>query len=128
MRSLIATVVVPTASLLASLSPAVAQSNSGVAGVWASSARECADKEGPNSRTFIGFAEAKTGALYDQYENHCRILDVSPEKAGLALNLSCHEFWEELEARRNARKVRVRLELSRGKLLIDGKPFQRCRS
>lgn len=68
---------------LAALSP--------FAGIWAKSEADCIDEEGPNSRTLIELDDAKTGPLFDQYENHCAIDRIAPGNP-LQLTMTCYEF------------------------------------
>jgi hypothetical protein len=119
----------PGLLVFAVMCPGGAQAAAWAEGIWAQSARQCADKEGPNSRTLIDLSDSKTGPLFDQYENHCRIIDMHPSERGAVLRLSCHEFWDDFEARRDARRVTLTLYRGPGgKLLINGRRFQRCKN
>jgi len=96
-------------------------------GIWAKTDAECQDEEGPNSRTLIDMRDPKTGPLYVQYENHCRIMDVGQKSGSYILRLTCFEFWEDFEKQKNPRNTMARITL-RGpqSILIDGSRYVRC--
>src|SRR5262245_29501131 len=69
-------------------------------GIWAQTRHECADKEGPSSRTLIDLSNKEKGQLapiYDQYENHCRIKGVSRKDGTVILHITCFEFLARLQ-------------------------------
>lgn len=125
-------------------------------GVWAETAEECLDKEGPNSRTLIDLAneiKGKASPLFDQYEHHCKVLKVTHEKDSVKLQLRCFEFWEDFTKKINGSDEEVvissdpspsvkfggRNSINGGdgtvvlkpdpkqKMRIDGKTFVRCK-
>lgn len=118
---------IPVLLVLASVvGPAAAAPRSDFEGVWARTQAECDDEEGPNSRTMIDMSN-KVGPLYDGYEHHCRILDVSVAGAARTLSLSCHEFWEEFTKKTSPTRETAKLEVrSAQSMRIDGKPYVRC--
>ena len=66
-------------------------------GLWATSRKDCRDKDRPDSKTFIdldNFIKGKPAPLIDQYENHCRIERRTPAGEGVTLTVTCFEFWE----------------------------------
>lgn len=99
-------------------------------GIWAQTAKECRDKEGPNSRTLIDLANRENGKaapLYDQYEHHCRIEKVSRSGASAKLSLRCYEFWEEYQADKDSRQESATLAtLGKNRLKLNGKTYVRC--
>jgi hypothetical protein len=96
-------------------------------GVWAATDRECEDEEGPNTRTLIATKGTKVGPLFDQYENHCRIMRIQPGSRGYRLSLVCYEFWEYFEKRKDPRNVTVNLVVQTPqRILMDGKKYVRC--
>lgn len=106
--------------------PALAAPRSDFEGIWARTQAECADEEGPNTRTLIDMSN-KVGPLYDGYEHHCRILDVSVAGATRTLSLSCHEFWEEFTKKTSPTRETAKLEVKGAQSMrIDGKPYVRC--
>ena len=100
-------------------------------GVWAQSARECRDKEGANSRTFIDLSNRENGRsvpLFDQYEHHCRIGKVARKGPATKLALTCFEFWDDWRANRGARRESATLlPVDARTLKIDGRRYVRCR-
>lgn len=100
-------------------------------GVWAETADECLDKEGPNSRTFIDLSnkiEGKLVPLFDQYENHCKIKKTTPENKTSKLQVRCSEFWEDFEKDSGgADSTIVISQDSQNKIKIDGKSFVKCK-
>ena len=57
-------------------------------GLWATSRKDCRDKDGPDSKTFIDLdnvIKGKPAPLVDQYENHCRVDRKTPAGDGLVL-------------------------------------------
>lgn len=99
-------------------------------GVWAQTSKECRDKEGPNSRTFIDLhnkEDGKAAPLFDQYEHHCRIEKTDRVGATVKLSLVCYEFWEDYSAGKDSRRESATLA-SHGKnrLKMNGKTYVRC--
>lgn len=113
----------------ATASPTLAQST--IDGLWAQSPRDCANDEGPDSKTFIDLKNRIKGKLtpiYDQYENHCIVDRVGEEGKNIRLSLTCYEFWEEFNARKNGRRVGVRIsDVSAKGLSIDGRKYRMCK-
>ncbi len=106
--------------------PVLAEPRADFEGVWATTNSECADEEGPNTRTLIDMSN-KVGPLYDSYEHHCRILGVSGPGNARTLSLSCHEFWEEFTKKTSPQRETVKLQMKGPQsLIIDGKPYVRC--
>jgi hypothetical protein len=99
-------------------------------GVWAKTQKECLDPEGPNSRTLIdlrNLIESKPAPIVDRYENHCLIDRITKAEKSTALDVTCYEFWEDLSAKRDARRATVTLGfIGSGRLKIDGAAFLRC--
>jgi len=100
-------------------------------GIWAQTRHECADKEGPSSRTLIDLSNKEKGQLapiYDQYENHCRIKGVSRKDGTVILHITCFEFWQDYKSKRSGRPVSVKIVyLDQQHISIDGERYQRCR-
>ena len=100
-------------------------------GIWAQTRHECADKEGPSSRTLIDLSNKEKGQLapiYDQYENHCRIKGVSRKDGTVILHITCFEFWQDYKNKRSSRPVSVKIVyLDQQHISIDGERYQRCR-
>lgn len=95
-------------------------------GVWAQTEAECADEEGPNTRTLIDLKHPKVGALFEGYENVCRITNIEGQNPA-KLSLTCYEFWQYLEADEDASRTEVTIA-SRGpqSISLNGKPYVRC--
>lgn len=100
-------------------------------GVWARTMKECRDKEGPNSRTFIdlsGKEDGKPAPLFDQYEHHCRIEKTDRAGATVKLSMVCYEFWDDYRANKDSRQEDVTLaSLGKSRLKMNGKTYVRCR-
>lgn len=100
-------------------------------GVWAETAEECLDKEGPNSRTSIDLSnkiEGKLVPLLDQYENHCRVKKVIPGNKAAKLQVQCFEFWENFENNTDGGDAEIVIsQESAEKIKIDGKVFVKCK-
>ena len=100
-------------------------------GVWAETQAECLDKEGPNSRTLIDFANKDKGKplpIFEQYEWHCKVLKVVGDDKKTTLKLRCFEFWEYLEKGTDGTDTEVVLmPESKQTLRIDSKKFVRCK-
>src|SRR5437879_5840662 len=67
-------------------------------GLQATSRKDCRDKDGPDSKTFIDLEnviKGKPAPLVDQYENHCRVDRKTPAGDGLVLTATCFEFWDD---------------------------------
>jgi len=101
-------------------------------GLWAKTQKECLNKEGPDSRTFIGLGNViggKPAPLVDQYENHCRIERRTPAGEGVTLTVTCFEFWEYFTKGIEGRKATIKLSPGlNGTLKIDGEPYLRCKA
>jgi hypothetical protein len=99
-------------------------------GIWAKTRAECLDEEGPNSRTRIDLEDILDGkpvAMFDQYENHCRIERKSVVGEATNLAVTCFEFWEYFTKGIEGKKATIKLSpLRKGGLKIDGTPYQRC--
>jgi hypothetical protein len=95
-------------------------------GVWAQIEAECADEEGPNTRTLIDLKNPKMGALFEGYENVCRITNIAGQNPA-KLSLTCYEFWQNLEANEDAYRTEVTIA-SHGpqSISLNGKPYVRC--
>ena len=100
-------------------------------GLWATSRKDCRDKDGPDSKTFIdldNFIKGKPAPLVDQYENHCRVDRQTPAGDGLVLTTTCFEFWDDYNKDANGRKVTIKLSPGpRDTLRIDGKSYLLCK-
>ncbi|MBR0901716.1 hypothetical protein [Bradyrhizobium liaoningense] len=100
-------------------------------GLWASSKRECRDREGPDSKTMIDLdnvIKGKPAPLVDRYENHCRIDRKTPAGDGLVLSGTCFEFWDDYNKGVNGSKVTIKLAPgANGTIKIDGKPHLLCK-
>lgn len=99
-------------------------------GLWALTKKDCLDEDGPNSRTLIDLGNTingKSAPIVDRYENHCLIEQKSASAGTITLAATCYEFWENLEAHKEAFRATIRLSPGpRGRLKIDGKTYQRC--
>ena len=119
-----------TATILA-LAAQSAAAAAALEGIWARTAKECRDKEGPNSRTSIDLAgreNGKAAPLFDQYEHHCRIEKTDRAGATVKLSLVCYEFWDDYRADKDSRRESVTLaNLGKSRLRMDGKSYVRCR-
>ena len=100
-------------------------------GLWATSRKDCRDKDRPDSKTFIdldNFIKGKPAPLIDQYENHCRVDRKTPAGDGLVLTTTCFEFWDDYTKGAKGRNVTIRLSPgSKDTLRIDGKPYLLCK-
>ena len=100
-------------------------------GLWASSKRDCRDREGPDSKTMIDLdnvIKGKLAPLVDRYENHCRIDRKTPAGDGLVLSATCFEFWDDYNKGVNGSKVTIKLVPgANGTIKIDGKPHLLCK-
>lgn len=85
----------------------------------------------PNSRTAIDLSnkiEGKVVPLFDQYENHCKVKNVSSENKTSKLQVQCSEFWEDFEKdSEGGDSVIVISQESQQKIKIDGKVFVKCK-
>jgi hypothetical protein len=101
-------------------------------GLWATSRKDCRDKDGPDSKTFIDLdnvIKGKPAPLVDQYENHCRVDRTTPAGDVLVLTTTCFEFWDDYNRGANGRKVTIRLSPGpKDTLRIDGKPYLLCKN
>jgi hypothetical protein len=99
-------------------------------GLWAQTKEECLDEDGPNSRTYIdlnNLEDGKPTPLLDQYENHCVIENRVSTGGEIHLDVTCFEFWEYFNKRTNGVKAMIKLSpKSDGRLMIDGRQYQRC--
>jgi len=100
-------------------------------GLWVTSRKDCRDKDGPDSKTFIDLdnvIKGKPAPLVDQYENHCRVDRQTPAGDGLVLTTTCFEFWDDYNKGANGRKVTIKLSPGpKDTLRIDGKPYLLCK-
>jgi hypothetical protein len=100
-------------------------------GLWATSRKDCRNKDGPDSKTFIDLdnvIKGKPAPLVDQYENHCRVDRQTPAGDGLVLTTTCFEFWDDYNKGANGRKVTIKLAPGpKDKLRIDGKSYLLCK-
>ena len=100
-------------------------------GLWASSKRDCRDREGPDSKTMIDLdnvIKGKPAPLVDSYENHCRVDRKTPAGDGLTLSTTCFEFWDDYKKNANGRKLTIKLAPGAGGTIkIDGKPYLLCK-
>jgi len=100
-------------------------------GLWATSRKDCRDKDGPDSKTLVDLdnvIKGKPAPLVDQYENHCRVDRKTPAGDGLVLTTTCFEFWDDYNKGANGRKVTIKLAPGpKDTLRIDGKPYLLCK-
>jgi hypothetical protein len=100
-------------------------------GLWATSRKDCRDKDGPDSKTLIDLdnvIKGRPAPLVDQYENHCRVDRKTPAGDGLILTSICFEFWDDYNKGENGRKVTIKLAPGpKDTLRIDGKPYLICK-
>jgi hypothetical protein len=100
-------------------------------GLWAKTAKECRNREGPDSKTMIdlnGSENGRPAPLYDQYENHCRIDSHAKRGNVITLQLTCYEFWDDYKAKKSPRRDTVAVTpLDRHNILMNGKPYIRCK-
>jgi hypothetical protein len=100
-------------------------------GLWATSRKDCRDKDGPDSKAFIDLdnvIKGKPAPLVDQYENHYRVDRKTPAGDGLVLTTTCFEFWDDYNKGANGRKVTIRLSpVPKDTLRIDRKPYLLCK-
>ena len=100
-------------------------------GLWAKTAKECRNREGADSKTMIDLRGSESGRpapLYDQYENHCRIDSHAKQGNLITLRLTCYEFWDDYKAKKSPRRDTVTVTpLDRQKILMNGKPYMRCK-
>jgi hypothetical protein len=101
-------------------------------GLWAKTAKECRNKEGPDSKTFIDLSKPIGGEpapMVDQYENHCRIERKTAAGDGMNLTVTCFEFWDDFKKEVDGRKATIKLSPgSNGALKIDDRPYLRCKT
>lgn len=120
---------------LASVVAVLAQTSAHAAppfdGLWATSSKDCRNKDGPDSKTFIDLdnvIKGKPVPLVDQYENHCRVDSKTPAGDGLVLQTTCFEFWDDYIKGENGQKVTIKLSPGpKGTIRIDGKPYLLCK-
>jgi hypothetical protein len=95
------------------------------------SSKDCRDKDGPDSKTFINLdnvIKGKPAPLVDQYENHCRVDRQMPAGDGLVLTTTCFEFRDDYNKGANGRKVTIMLFPGpKDTLRIDGKFYLLCK-
>ena len=101
-------------------------------GLWARTAKDCRNKEGPDSKTLIDMSKpigSKPAPMVDQYENHCRIDRKTVVGDGINLSVTCFEFWDYFNKGVEPRKTTVKLAPGpNGTIKIDGKPYLRCKA
>jgi hypothetical protein len=101
-------------------------------GLWAKTAKDCRNKEGWDSKTFIDLSKAvgaKPAPMVDQYENHCRIDRRTAVGDAVNLAVTCFEFWDDFKKGVDGHKATIKLAPgSNGTLKIDGKPYLRCKA
>jgi hypothetical protein len=100
-------------------------------GLWAQTKKDCRNKEGPDSKTFIDISKpigGKDPAMVDQYENHCRIDRKTVVGDGINLSVTCFEFWDYFKKNIEPRKATYKLAPgANGTIKIDGKTYFRCK-
>ncbi len=110
--------------------PSVATASEYFEGTWARSKAECNDREGPNSRTLISLSNRINGRrvpLFDQYENHCKIVRHATNSGITILKANCFEFWENFTKDENGQNVAIALDVrNKMSLTIDGVAYLRC--
>lgn len=95
-------------------------------GVWAQTEAECLDEEGPNTRTLIDLKNPKVGALFEGYENVCRINRIEGQNPA-KLHMTCFEFWQYLEANEAPHQTTVTIAaLGPQSISLNGRPYLRC--
>ncbi|WP_234050432.1 MULTISPECIES: hypothetical protein [unclassified Xanthobacter] len=116
-------------SICGSLEPA--RAGEAWEGIWATSMKDCDDREGPNSITNIEFGVLigdRLESVIDQYENHCLIDTVKKEGDNIIASSSCYEFWENVEEKKDMTKHVFKLSTRGGNILyIDGSRHIKCR-
>jgi hypothetical protein len=104
----------------------------GFDGLWARTAKDCRNKEGPDSKTLIDMSKpigGKPAPMVDQYENHCRIDRKTTVGDGLHLSVTCFEFWDYFNRGIEPRKATVKLAPGpNGTIRIDDKAYLRCKA
>src|SRR5438445_12143308 len=124
--------VIKLASLILVLTAPSSRAAETFDGLWARTAKDCGNQEGPDSKTFIDLSKpigGKPAPLVDQYENHCRIDRKTPVGDGLHLAVACFEFWDDFKKGTDSRKATIKLAPgSNGTIKIDGKPYLRCKA
>ena len=100
-------------------------------GLWAMTQKDCRNKEGPDSKTFIDMSKpigGKPAPMIDQYENHCRIDRKTATGDGINLSVTCFEFWDYFKENIEPRKATIKLSPDpNGTIKIDGKAYLRCK-
>ncbi len=100
-------------------------------GLWARTAKDCRNQEGPDSKTFIDMSKpigGKPAPMVDQYENHCRIDRKTTIGDGITLSVTCFEFWDYFKKNIEPRKATFKLSpAANGSIKIDGKAYLRCK-
>ncbi|MBR1224332.1 MULTISPECIES: hypothetical protein [unclassified Bradyrhizobium] len=101
-------------------------------GLWARTAKDYRNKEGPDSKTLIDMSKpigGKPAPMVDQYENHCRIDRKTAVGDGINLSVTCFEFWDYFNKGVEPRKATVKLAPGpNGTIKINGKPYLRCKA
>jgi hypothetical protein len=101
-------------------------------GLWAKTTKDCRNKEGPDSKTFIDSSKpigGKPAPMVDQYENHCRIDRKTTVGDGLHLAVTCFEFWDDFKKGTDSRKAIIKLAPgSNGTIKIDGESYLKCKA
>ncbi len=100
-------------------------------GLWATSAKECLDPEGPNRNTYIDtkFRDRdKIKSLFDQYEHHCKIDDMITSGLKISLTMTCYEMWENFQNEQEGFPETAQIEFIKyGSIRINGEQYDRCR-
>ena|SRR5437764_6002602 len=124
--------VIAIASLIFVLGTPSAPAAEGFDGLWAKTTKNCRNKEGWDSKTFVDLGKpigGKPAPMVDQYENHCRIDRKTAVGDGINLAVTCFEFWDDFKKGTDSRKATIKLAPgSNGTIKIDGKPYLRCKA
>jgi hypothetical protein len=100
-------------------------------GFWATSRKDCLNKEGFDSKTMIDLKNSENGRpapLFDQYENHCRIDSHATKGNVTTLKLTCFEFWDDYKGKKSPRRDTVTVTpVDPQKILMNGKSYLRCK-
>jgi hypothetical protein len=123
--------VITIASLIFLLATPSARAAESFDGLWAKTAKDCRNQDGPDSKTFIDMSKpigGKPAPMVDQYENHCRIDRKTTIGDGINLSVTCFDFWDNFKKNIEPRKATIRLEPGpNGTIKIDGKGHRRCK-
>jgi hypothetical protein len=125
------TLFITLAGLVFLAAPTSSHAASAFDGLWATSRKDCRDKDGPDSKTLVDFdnvIKGKPAPLVDRYENHCRVDRQTPAGDGLVLTTTCFEFWDDYTKGENGQKMTIKLAPGpKGTIRIDGKPYLLCK-